>query len=111
MTKALAQTYTTVHRYRVFIMRMLCVGCAVATLWYGVNVYVAISRTIAASHISSAADAVSDSVNQLGSQYIKLSNSASPSALSSYGMTVSPVSAYIPRTAALGSVALTGHEL
>jgi hypothetical protein len=111
MTKALAQTYTTIHTYRVFIMRLLCVGCALATVWYGINVYSAISRTIAASHVSAQANALSNEVNQLGSRYISLSNAASPSALSSYGMTPGTVSAYIPRTASLGSVALSGHEL
>ena len=111
MTKALAQTYTTVHTYRVFIMRALCIGCAFATLWYAINVYQAISRTIASEHISSATDALSNSVNELGAQYIRLSSSASPSALEKYGMTVSPVSAYIPRTASLGSVAFSSHEL
>ncbi len=110
MTKALAQTYTTVHTYRVFIMRVLCAACIMATLWYGINVYEAVSRTIAAEHISSQANALNNSVNDLGTQYMKLENSASPSLLSSYGMTVSQVTAYIPRTASLGSVALSSHE-
>jgi len=110
MTKALAQTYTTVHTYRVLIMRVLCVGCALATLWYGINVYQAVSRTIAAEQIGGEADALNNSVNDLGTQYMKLENSASPSALSTYGMTVSPVSAYIPASASLGSVALSSHE-
>jgi len=110
MTKAIAQTYTTIHSYRVVIMRMLCVSCAVATVWYGVNVFEAISRTIAAEHLSATADTLSNSVNDLGSQYIKLANLASPSALASHGMTVAGVTAYIPRTASLGSVALSSHE-
>ncbi|MES2314428.1 MAG: hypothetical protein V4524_00625 [Patescibacteria group bacterium] len=110
MTKALAQTYTTVHTYRVMIMRVLCVMCALATLWYGINVYSAISRTIAAENISKEASALSNSVNQLGSDYIKLSHSASPSALSQYGMNLGQVTAYIPRTTSV-SVALSSHEL
>ena len=111
MTKALAQTYTTVHTYRVFIMRVLCVGCALATVWYGINVFGAISRTISAEHISAVTNDLSNSVNQLGAQYVQLTNVASPSALAEHGMSVSPVTAYIPRTASLGSVALSGHEL
>ena len=111
MTKALAQTYTTIHTYRVNIMRLLCVGCALATVWYGINVYSAVSRTIAAEHISTQSSALSNSVNKLGSQYIELANLASPNALSAHGMTVSAVTTYIPRTASLGSVALSGHEL
>ncbi len=110
MTKALAQTYTTVHTYRVMIMRVLCVMCALATLWYGINVYSAISRTIAAENVSKQAAALSNSVNQLGSDYIKLSHSASPSALSQYGMNLGQVTAYIPRNVSL-SVALSSHEL
>lgn len=111
MTKALAHTYTTVHTYRVIIMRVLCVMCAVATLWYGINVYSAISRTIAAENITKEASALSNTVNQLGSDYIKLSHSASPNALTQYGMKLGQVSAYIPRTTSLGTVALSGHEL
>jgi hypothetical protein len=111
MTKALAQTYTTIHAYRVFIMRALCIGCLVATVWYGVNVYQAISRTIAAENVSGLASGVSDSVNQLGAQYIQLADLASPSALSAHGMTVSSSTIYISSGASsLGSVAFLGHE-
>ena len=110
MTKAIAQTYTTIHSYRVVIMRMLCVACALATVWYGVNVYEAISRTIVAEHLSGTANVLSNSVNDLGTQYIKLANLASPNSLSSYGMTVAGVSEYIPRSASFGSVALSSHE-
>ena len=111
MTKAIIQTYTTVHTYRVFIMRILCIGCVLSALWYGVNVYSAISKTIGAEQLSKNASDLSNNVNKLGTQYIQLANLASPSALSAHGMTVSPVTTYIPRTASLGSVALSGHEL
>lgn len=111
MTKAIAQTYTTIHKYRVFIMRMLCIGCVLATAWYGINVYSAISHTIAVSHLSSQISALSNEVNQLGSKYISLSNSASPSTLAAYGMNQGKVTAYIPRTASLGSAAISGYEL
>ncbi len=115
MTKALAQTYTTIHTYRVNIMRMLCVGCALAIAWYGLNVYSAISRTIIAEHIGANSSALSNSVNTLGSKYIQLANLASPNALTAHDMKVSPVTVYIPRTASLGSaslgsVALSGHS-
>ena len=111
MTKTLAQTYTTIHTYRVNIMRLLCVGCALATVWYGINVYSAISHTIAAEHVSADASALSNSVNALGSRYIQLADLASPNAVSAHDMTVSAVTTYIPRTASLGSVALSGREL
>ena len=111
MTKAIAQTYTTIHSYRVVIMRVLCVGCVLSTLWYGLNVYQAISRTIAAEQVSASVSKLSNSVNDLGTQYIKLANQASPSALAAHGMTVTGVSAYIPRTTSLGSVAIAGREL
>ena len=111
MTKALAHTYTTIHTYRVNIMRLLCVGCLLAMVWYGINVYTAISRTIATEHISAVASDLSNSVNALGSQYIQLANLASPSALSAHGMTVSAVTSYISRTPSFGSVALSGHQI
>jgi hypothetical protein len=110
MTKALAQTYTAVHAYRVAIMRLLCAACAIATIWYGINVYQAISRTIATEHMVNETSLISNTVNQLGSQYIQLSDDATPSALSKYGMSLGKVSVYIPRTTSLGSVALSGHE-
>lgn len=111
MTKAIAQTYTTVHNHRIFITQALFACCLVAAAWYGINVYSAISRTIAAEHISAQADALGNGINQLDFEYIKLDNSASPSALSAYGMSQGAVSVYIPRRASLGSVALSGHEL
>ena len=111
MTKAIAHTYTTVHDHRMMIIRALFAGCFLAAAWYGINIYNAISRTIAAERISAQADALGNSINQLYSQYISLTDSASPAALSSFGMKPSTVTAFIPRTASLGSVALSGHEL
>jgi cell division protein FtsB len=110
MTKAIAQTYTTVNDNRTFIVRALLVGCVLVMAWYGINIYDAVSRTIASEQISAEADALSNSVNQLNAQYIKLADNASPSALASYGMSQSSVSTYIPRTASLG-IALSAHEL
>ncbi len=111
MTKAIVQTYTTVHNNRVFIVRALFAGCLLAAAWYGLNIYGAISQTIAAERVSAQADALGNSINKLDAAYISLTDSASPSALSAYGMSPGAVSAYIPRRASLGSVALSGHEL
>lgn len=111
MTKAIAQTYTTVHDNSIFIMRLLCAGCILAAAWYGINIYGAISRTIAAEHVSAQADALSNSIDQLDAQYLNLSDSISPATLSSFGMSSGAVTAYIPRGASLGNVALSGHEL
>jgi hypothetical protein len=111
MTKAIAQTYTTVHNNSIFIMRLLCAGCIMAAAWYGINIYSAISKTIAAEHISAQADALGNSIDKLDAQYLDLSDAISPAALSSFGMISGTVTAYIPRGASLGSVALSGHEL
>ena len=111
MTKAIAHTYTTVHDHRMLIIRALFAGCFLAAAWYGINIYNAISRTIAAERISAQTDALGNSVNQLDAEYISLTDSASPATLSAYGMKPSAVSAFIPRTDSLGSVALSGHEL
>jgi hypothetical protein len=111
MTKIAIQTYTTARDHSIFIMRLLLAGCFLAASWYGMNVYAAISNTIAAEHISAEADAIGNSINQLDAQYISLANSASPSALSAYGLSQGSVSVYIQRGASLGSVAYSGHEL
>ena len=111
MTKIATQTYTTVHNHSIFIMRLLFVGCFLAAAWYGINIYSAISHTIAAERVSAQADAIGNSMNQLDAQYIGLADSASPSALSAYGLSQGVVSVYIKRGASLGSVALSGHEL
>ncbi len=111
MTEAIAHTYTTVNDHRMLIVRALFAGCFLAAAWYGINIYNAISRTIAAEHVSAQSDALGNSINQLDAEYISLTDAASPAALSSFGMKPSAVSAFIPRTASLGSVALSGHEL
>jgi hypothetical protein len=111
MTKAIAQTYTTVHNHSIFIMRLLLAACFLTAFWYGINIYGAISRTIAAEHISAEADALGNNINQLDAEYLELSDSATPSSLSAYDMSSGNVTAYIPRGESLGSVALSGHEL
>jgi hypothetical protein len=111
MTKAITQTYTTVHDHRVFIIRALFAGCILSAAWYFINVYATISNTIAAEHVSAQADALGNSIGQLDAQYLGLADSASPAALSAHGMISGVVTAYIPLGASLGSVALSGHEL
>jgi hypothetical protein len=111
MTKAITQTYSTLHNHSVLITHALFGGCLLAAAWYGINVYSAISRTIFTERVSAQTDAIGNSINQLDSEYIKLTSSASLSALAAYGMAPSTVTAYISHTASLGSVALSGHEL
>lgn len=110
MTKAIAQTYTTARNHGIFIMKLIFAGCFLAAAWYGINVYNAVSRTIAAEYVSAQADALGNSINQLDSEYIGLMDSASPAALADYGMSPGTASVYIARTASLGGVALSGHE-
>ena len=111
MTKAIAHTYNTIHTYRIILMHLACVGALASLVWYGVNVYSAVSSTIAAENIQKTIGEESVAVNKLGASYIELAHQASPVALKQYGMTAGVISAYIHTPSTLGTIALSAHEL
>jgi len=111
MTKAIAQTYTVAHEYRVQITTALLATCLVLVAIYGANVYMLISRTVALQQTESQINTLSSEVAKLDTQYLQISSAVTPASLKARGFEQGQASAYITRSASLGSVALSGHEL
>ena len=111
MTRAIAQTYKMTNDYRAHIAATLFGLCAFMVILYAVNIYRTISSTIALQSTQAHGAALSSAVGKLDSQYLDISLSATPSALSKYGLSQGKVSAFISSPASLGSVAMSGHEL
>jgi virulence-associated protein VapD len=78
---------------------------------YGMNVYAAISHTVAIQNVEKQVSGLSSSVDSLDAQYIRLSSAITPDVLPKHGFSQAQVSAFISRSVSLGSVALSGHEL
>ena len=111
MTKAITQTYTIAHEYRRQITTALLATCMVFALVYAMNLYRVISHTIALQQVNLQANALDASIQHLDAQYIGISSKITPDNIHSYGFNKGQVSAFISRTASLGSVALVAHEL
>ncbi len=78
---------------------------------YAFNVYRVIANTVSLQKIQAQSVAIESTVQGLDSSYLKLSSQITPDTLSQHGFATGKVSAYIPRNATLGSVAIGGHEL
>jgi hypothetical protein len=111
MTRAITKTYAFAHEYRKIIASVLAAACLTALVFYGINVYGAISKTIAVQKTENEIVSLSAAVDALNSEYLGLSGAITQITMKSYGMTEGSPSAYISRTASLGRVAVTGHEL
>lgn len=111
MTKAIAQTYTTIHEYRRQITLALLATSLVLVTIYAVNLYRVISNTLAIQNIRAEVATLEMSLDKLDSQYIALSHTVTPDAVTARGFDQGEVSAFISRTASLGRIALAGHEL
>ena len=111
MTKAIAQTYETANGYRLQIVYAILAVCAVLTVAYAINVYKVVSKTVALQKVQAETATLTSDTEKLDSQYLDLSRTITPDNLKKYGLEEGQVSAYISRTASLGSVAVRGHEL
>jgi len=111
MTKAITHTYSFVHEYRRQITLTLIATCAVLVLIYAFNLYRVISHTITLQQITAQESTLSTSIQTLDTQYQAVSGKITPDTLRTYGFGQGKISAFISRTASLGSVALAGHEL
>lgn len=114
MTKAIAQTYTTIHGYRLQITVAVLFACALSVIAYAFNVYAVVSHTVALGKVQAAISATASDVNDLDAKYLELSSTLTPDTLSRYGFSEGKVTAFIPRTAATASLsralAASGHE-
>lgn len=110
MSKAIARTYNLASEYRSYITVTLMAGCIMAALFYGVNVYKLIARTVALQNVEHQTADLDVAVSNLESAYMNLSSTLTPDSVKTFGMTTGQVSVFIPRTSTLGRVAADGHE-
>ena len=111
MTQTLVNTYNIANDHRIKLTYTLFVGCFFMIAVYVFNVYKVISSTVVIQKIDSQSVAMESNVQNIDSKYIELSSQITPDVLAGHGFTPGKVSAYIPRNASLGSVAIGGHEL
>lgn len=111
MTKTLAQTYSIAQEYQRQIIAAALIACVFMLALYALNVYSVISHTVALESVQKQTATLSTSVDALDSQYLALTSKADPDKLADYGFRQGQVSAYISRTASLGSLATRAHEL
>lgn len=111
MTKAIAYTYTATMEHRARITSALFAMCLVMVVAYAAYLYSAISRTVSIQKTDKAAALLAASVDALDADYIRMSSRITPDTIAAHGFSRTKVSAFIPKTASLGRVALGGHEL
>jgi hypothetical protein len=111
MTKALINTYNIATEYRRHFTNALIFGCMLAVLIYVFNVYRIIGNTVTLQKVQAQSVTMESDVQKLDSKYLELSSQITPDTLAAHGFTAGKVSAYIPRNASLGRVAIGGHEL
>ena len=110
MSHALAQTYTAVNEYRSRITVVILGLCAALALYYGVSIYMTVTKTVALDAARAQVTALSSSVNKLDGSYLDLSRTITPDKLAGYGLSQGKVSQFISRSASLPRVAF-GHEI
>jgi hypothetical protein len=115
MKQAIATTAENVHAHRAAITVALLIGCAICALFYAVNLYSLISRTVAIRQAEGSAASLSSAISALDATYLKLTSAITPDTVSAHGLSVGQVSAYIKRSQSTASImpalAQVGHEL
>jgi hypothetical protein len=104
MNRAIARTFSFHNSYRVFIAYALLGSSIFLALLYSFNLYSIISDTVAVQHLRQQTALLSTAVEELDSEYLKLSSNITPDRLEAYGLSQGKVSLFIPRTSSLGRV-------
>lgn len=93
---------------------LLISACAIAALFYAVNLYRLVSNSIALRQIESRSVALTSSLGDMNARYLKIMSAITPDAVGKQGLVPAQVSLYITRpsaTASIGNLAQRGHEL
>lgn len=101
MTKVAVQTYNKLNENIKIISFTLLIGCLILVFVYSLNLFRVISNTVALQKIDVKMTELSSSVDQLDSEYLRLSGNINPDNLDAYGMTKGTVSLYISKSAVL----------
>jgi len=107
----MAKTYNLVQEYRTIMTWTLLLACAFLAVTYGLNIYKVIQSTVTLEKIHGQATILGREVDDLDSQYLKLSGVLTPDQLAAYGLSQGKVSQYISKSASLSRLAIGGHEL
>jgi len=92
MQKIISKTYTVSRDYRTNITAVFVVVCACVALMYAVNLYEVIARTVAVKKLNAQTAILSQSVESLDSQYLKLTSSLTPDVVAKHDLTPGHVS-------------------
>lgn len=119
MTKAIAQTHNLAYEYGMRISLALMIVSIALALFYVINIYVIISRTVAMQKVDSEIKSTENVVKSLDAKYLELSNKIAPDNLGAYDMSQGKVSEYISRGSSsalskvenVSRVAVGSHEL
>ncbi len=111
MNRAIAHTFSFHKEYKTIISYGLLGACALLGMIYSINLFSMISNTIAVKNLRSESNQIARSLEELDGQYLAISSNITPDKLSRYGLEQGKVSLFITKTASLGRVALSGHEL
>ncbi len=85
------------------VTQVLLTGCLVMALLYAYNMYLVITRTVAAQNAEKQTTTLADSVQGLDTQYIALSNKINPDMAKDFGLHEGNVAVYISRTGSVGA--------
>ncbi len=112
MTKVIVQTYNLANEYRSKLALAMLVSAAALMVFYAIQVYVVVSRTVAVEKLENHIAMLSSDLNKLDSTYLGMSRSITPDMMADYGLTAGEVTAYIQPSpsAAAGVLAAAGHE-
>lgn len=111
MTKIIAQTYEYTHEYRAYMTYMFFGLSMMMVSFYVFSIYNVISTSVIVGQAETQLSELKADVQELDSKYIELSNRITPELVHARGMSEGTVTKYISRTASLGVVSLSGHEL
>jgi len=111
MTRAAAQTITVTMQYRKEIIRAFLAVCAFLVILYAVNVYSALSDSVALQNAELQIAELSKTVEDLDAQYLTLSSTLTPDKFQEYGLSQGKVSAFITKSASIGRAAFAGNDL
>ncbi len=114
MMRVIAKTASEINDRRALLSLILLVACAVTALFYIMNLYFLIDKTVAIKNIDDKISALNSDVVALDAEYLKVTSRITPEIISSYGLAQAKVSMYIKRpapTASAVNLASGSHEL
>src|SRR6185436_12468608 len=107
MSKIIATTYDT-KNHRAYITYALLAVSVCMMMIYIFDIYKVIATSVSVSKAEAQVSLLESSVQELDSEYIKLSNRITPELVHKHGMSEGTITSYISRTNSLGVVSLGG---